>query len=210
MPFLSLKSLTGAAPPAALFAMAVVAFASARLAAAESPEWAHCRDDSGESQTQAIDACTSLLQASANASSRSFVLALRGRHYYLAEKYDQAIADFDTAIGVDPDLPQPIHYRGLSYAAKGDLDRAIADFSRVIALDPGFAPAWFRRGVAYYGKNDFDHAIADFDESIARDSADGMSYHYRGLSRSRRGEPVLAIADYNEVIKRDARDAVAL
>jgi tetratricopeptide (TPR) repeat protein len=186
MPFFSPKPLIGPAPLAALLAMAIVALAPAKPAAAESPEWVHCRDDSGSSQAQAIDACTSLLQASANASSRSFVLALRGRHYYLAKMYEQAIADFDTAIGLDPDLPQPVHYRGLSYAAKGDLDRAITDFSRVIALDPGFAPAYFRRGLAYYGKNDFDHAIADFDQSIARDSADGMSYHYRGLSHSRR------------------------
>jgi TonB family protein len=210
MPFFSPKPLIGPAPLAALLAMAIVALAPAKPAAAESPEWVHCRDDSGSSQAQAIDACTSLLQASANASSRSFVLALRGRHYYLAKMYEQAIADFDTAIGLDPDLPQPVHYRGLSYAAKGDLDRAITDFSRVIALDPGFAPAYFRRGLAYYGKNDFDHAIADFGQSIARDSADGMSYHYRGLSHSRRGEPVLAIADYNQVIKRDAKDVRAL
>lgn len=209
MPLFFPKPLTSLRPRAGLLAMVLFAFVLAKAGAAESPEWTRCRDVSGISQAQAIDACTSLLQASTNASSRSFVLALRGRQYYLAEKYDQAIADFDAAIGVDPDLPQPLHYRGLSYAAKGDLDRAIADFTKVIALEPGFAPAWFRRGLAYYGKNDFDHAIADFDQSIARDPADGLSYHYRGLSHSKRNEPGPAIADFNEVIKRDARDALA-
>jgi TonB family protein len=209
MPLFSRKPPTSLSPLAVLLAMMLLALAPARVRAAESPEWQHCRGDSGVSPVHAIDACTSLLQASTNASSRSFVLALRGRQYYLAQRYDQAIADLDAAIGLDPDLPQPLHYRGLSYAAKGDLDRAVADFTKVIALEPGFSPAWFRRGLAYYGKSDFDHAIADFDQSIARDPADGMSYHYRGLSRSKRGEPELAIADFNEVIKRDARDALA-
>ncbi len=209
MPLFSRKPITGLALPAALLAMVLLALAPAKVTAAESPEWEHCRGASGISQAEAIDACTSLLQASTNAPSRSFVLALRGRQYYLAAKYDQAIADFDAAIGLDPELPQPTHYRGLSYAAKGDLDRAVADFTRVIALDPGFSPAWFRRGLAYYNRNDFDRAIGDFDQSIARDPADGMSYHYRGLSHSKRGEIDLAITDFNEVIKRDARDALA-
>jgi TonB family protein len=209
MPLFFPKSLTSLGPRAGLLALALLAFVPMKVGAAESAEWGQCRGTSDVSQAQAIDACTSLLQASTNASSRSFVLALRGRQYYLAQKYDQAIADLDAAIGLDPELPQPLHYRGLCYAAKGDLDRAVADFSKVIALEPGFSPAWFRRGLAYYGKNDFDHAIADFDQSIARDPADGVSYHYRGLSHSRRGEPELAIADFNEVIKRDARDALA-
>ncbi len=209
MTLISGKSFTGPLPLAGLLAIWLFALMPAKTIAAESPEWDRCRGGSGTSQAQAIDACTSLLQASTNAPSRSFVLALRGRQYYLAQKYDQAIADLDTAIGLDPDLPQPVHYRGLSYAAKGDLDHAVADFDRVIKLDPAFSAAYFRRGLAYYNKGEFDKAISDLDQAIARDPSDGTSYHYRGLSHGKRGEQELAIADYNEVIKRDAHDSLA-
>jgi TonB family protein len=210
MPLFSRKSFADLRPLAALLAMALLALTPLRAIAADSPEWDRCRGDSGASQAQAIDACTLLLQASTNAPSRSFLLALRGRQYYLAGKYDQAIGDLDTAIGLDSELPQPVHYRGLSYAAKGDLDHAIADFSRVIKLDPAFSAAYFRRGLAYYNKGEFDKAISDLDQAIARDPADPTTYHYRGLSHFKRGEQALAIADYNEVIKRDAKDSLAL
>src|SRR5579859_602426 len=139
MPFVSRKPFADLLPFAAMLAATLLAFAPVRVVAAESPAWDRCRDGSGASQVQAIDTCTLLLQAATNPPSRSFVLALRGRQYYLAEKYDSAIADLDAAIGLDPELPQPVHYRGLSYAAKGDFDHAIADFSRVIKLDPAFS-----------------------------------------------------------------------
>jgi TonB family protein len=209
MPLVSRKSFVDLMPLAAWLALTMLIFAPPRAVAAGAPEWDRCRGDSAASQTEAIDACTALLQASTNAPSRSFLLALRGRQYYLAQKYDSAITDLDAAIGLDPDLPQPVHYRGLSYAAKGDFDRAIADFSRVIKLDPAFSAAYFRRGLAYYNKGAFDNAIADLDMAIARDPSDSTSYHYRGLSHGKRGEQQLAIADYNEVIKRDGKDALA-
>jgi TonB family protein len=209
MPLVSRKSFADLLPLAAFLAMVLIALSPAAANAADSPEWDRCRDGSGASQAQAIEACTSLLQVSTNAPSRSFLLALRGRQYYLAQKYDLAIVDLDAAIALDGELPQPFHYRGLSCAAKGDFDRAIADFSRVIKLDPSFSAAYFRRGLAYYNKGDFDKAIADLGTAIARDPTDATSYHYRGLSHGKRGEQQLAIADYNEVIKRDGKDALA-
>jgi len=187
----------------------LAALAANPLAAAESRQWALCRGADGVTRAEAIAACSALLQEPAKAN-RAMVLGLRGRQYYLAEHYDAAIADFDAAIALNGELPQPVHYRGLALAAKGETDRAIADFSRVIALDPSFSAAYFRRGLAYYSKNDFDHAVADFDHAIARDSTDGMSYHYRGLSHLKRGEAQLAISDFSEVIKHNANDALAL
>jgi TonB family protein len=189
-------------------------FVSSQPAAAKSLEWARCSGAPGVAPAEAIDGCTSLLNTplvnqATNPQGRSFVLALRGPQYYLAQKFDQAITDFDAAIQLDPERAQPMHYRGLVYAAEGDLDRAISDFSRVISREPAFEPAYFRRGLAWYTKNDFEHAIADFDSAVSRDPTDELSFHYRGLSHSKKGETELAIADFNAALKLNPKDALA-
>jgi tetratricopeptide (TPR) repeat protein len=53
------------------------------------------------------------------------------------ERYDQALADYDRAIELDPDLDWVIADRGDTFRAMGRYDEALADFNRAIELDPG-------------------------------------------------------------------------
>jgi tetratricopeptide (TPR) repeat protein len=48
-------------------------------------------------------------------------------------KHDEAIADYDKAIALDPSFALAYSNRGLAYAKKGDVDRAIADYDKAIA-----------------------------------------------------------------------------
>ena len=81
-------------------------------------------------------------------------------------KYDDAIADFDKAIALDPNDAAAYGNRGNAYYSKGEVDRAIADFDKVIALDPNDAIAYDNRGVAYEKKGDKEKAIADFRKAL--------------------------------------------
>ncbi len=51
-------------------------------------------------------------------------------------KYDDAIADYDKAIALDPNVALAYTNRGGAYYRKGAFDRAIADHSRAVAV-PG-------------------------------------------------------------------------
>ena len=75
---------------------------------------AQCRGQGGTSHQDALAACTALLKAAETPPQmRATILFTRGRHAYLLEDHGKAIADFDQAIKLQPDLPQPYHYRGL-------------------------------------------------------------------------------------------------
>ena len=51
-------------------------------------------------------------------------------------KYDDAIADYDKAIALDPNDAGAYTNRGVAYGRKGDKDQAIADFRKVLEINP--------------------------------------------------------------------------
>ena len=57
---------------------------------------------------------------------------------FMAENmnYDQAIADFDRALSLAPNVAPLHYYRGLAWHKKNELKRAIADYDKAIELDP--------------------------------------------------------------------------
>src|SRR5262245_46761315 len=61
-------------------------------------------------------------------------------------EFDQAIGEFDKAIGINPRLAAAWTGRGQAYFLKGDIERAIADFETAIKLDPRQSDAYFGCG----------------------------------------------------------------
>ena len=82
---------------------------------------------------------------------------------------DGAIADFDSAIELDPKSPDAYNNRGDARRARGDQNGAIVDYSRAIALDPKFAAAYNNRAIAEKAAGDTRSALADFNRAIALD-----------------------------------------
>ncbi len=87
-------------------------------------------------------------------------------------KYDDAIADYDKAIALNPNDATAYTNRGVAYGSKGAFDWAIADHSRAIALDPKYALAYTNRGLAHKKNGEVDRAIADFSKVLEIDSSD--------------------------------------
>src|SRR5271157_2444081 len=63
----------------------------------------------------------------------------RGLAYNKVGQYDLAIADFDEAIHLNPNLAAVFDDRGVAYYNKGEYDHAIADYNEAIRLNPDFA-----------------------------------------------------------------------
>jgi len=51
-------------------------------------------------------------------------------------QYDQAIANFDKAIEINPRYAEAYNNRGIAYTKKGQYDKAISDYNKAIELDP--------------------------------------------------------------------------
>lgn len=65
----------------------------------------------------------------------------RGDAYCGKGDYDQAIADYNEAIRLDPDDALTYIGRGDVYYSKGDYDRAVADYDTAVQIDPAYDEA---------------------------------------------------------------------
>ena len=133
----------------------------------------------------------------------------RGSAYINVGEYDDAIADYDRAIALDPNYAAAYNNRGVARAHKGDYDSAIADYDRTIALDPNYAAAYDNRGTVKAHKGDYDGAIADYDRAIALDPDYAAAYDNRGTAKAHKSDYDGAIADYDRAIALDPNDTAA-
>lgn len=72
----------------------------------------------------------------------------QGSDHYAKGDYEQALRDFNEAIGLDTKSASAFNGRGASYFAKGGYDRAIQDYNEAIRLDSKTPRALLNRGIA--------------------------------------------------------------
>jgi tetratricopeptide (TPR) repeat protein len=121
--------------------------------------------------------------------------------------FDGAIADFDSAINLDPNGADSFNGRGAALRAKGELDRAKADFSYAIKLDRTHMGAYYNRGLVEVGKGELDPAVADFTAALRLDSDFIDGYEGRAEAFLAKTDPEHAIADLDQAIRRDPNRA---
>ncbi len=63
-------------------------------------------------------------------------LIARGSAYARGDQVDRAFADYDTALRLDPALPDIFNARGELWRRKGDRPHALADFGAALKLNP--------------------------------------------------------------------------
>jgi tetratricopeptide (TPR) repeat protein len=89
-----------------------------------------------------------------------FKLAVnRGLEWYKQREYDRAIAEYNYAIGLDPNYATPYTSRGNCWLAKKECDRAIDDYTQAIRLDPNNTEGiddYMNRALAYNAKGGRD------------------------------------------------------
>jgi tetratricopeptide (TPR) repeat protein len=126
-----------------------------------------------------------------------------------AKAFNQAIADYDEAIRLNPKDAAVYINRGNAWYAKQEYDQAFADYNEAIRLDPKNAIAYRNRGDVWYVKQAYDQAFADYNEAIRLDPKDAMAYSNRGVVWDVRKAYDQAFADYNEAIRLDPKNALA-
>jgi tetratricopeptide (TPR) repeat protein len=134
---------------------------------------------------------------------RADVYYYRGLAYYLKAGtggIDQAIADFDHVIQINPASAKAYYYRGFFYLKKAMYDRAIANFDEALQRKTDFAEAFNNRGAAYSKTGQQDRAIADFNEAIKLQHS-FIAYNNRGNYYSGLGRYDAALNDYKESIR---------
>lgn len=85
----------------------------------------------------------------------------RGVDYLSANKFDEAIKEFNRVIEIDPGSGIAYSYRGFLYAKEGELVKAVFDYNKAIEINPNSAKAYGNRAVIYYDMKEYDKAWID-------------------------------------------------
>jgi tetratricopeptide (TPR) repeat protein/beta-lactamase regulating signal transducer with metallopeptidase domain len=132
----------------------------------------------------------------------------RGVSCFKKGQIEDAIADFDKAIDLDPGKAVAYVARGSAYYELDQLDNAISDYSKAIEINPDFAVAYQNRGSVYYRLGQLDNAICDYDKAIEINPDFAVAYHDRGSVYHSQGRSRDAISDYSKTLELNPEDAV--
>lgn len=88
----------------------------------------------------------------ANYTNRAIILSNQG-------DFSRAIANFNKALELNPELVEAYLGRGVARDKQDDLDGALADYDQVIALNENFPVVYFNRALVYKKKGDLKEAI---------------------------------------------------
>lgn len=117
------------------------------------------------------------------------------------EKLDEALADCNRAIDLDPSNAPAWLTRGALYSTKKDYDHSITDFDKAIELNPDYPLAYTNRGFAWEEKKNYRNGLKDFSRAVELDpnfaiAYNGLGNHYYNLKDFSR-----AVENYSSAIK---------
>jgi tetratricopeptide (TPR) repeat protein len=122
---------------------------------------------------------------------------------------DQATADVDRAIGLDPNNASAYLGRGMIERVTAKLKEAVTDLDRSITLNPKDSTAFTERGEAYIGLKQLDKAVVDFDQAIVLNQANEVARATRGLALLLKGSSAEGLVDIKNVLDRNPNNQIA-
>jgi tetratricopeptide (TPR) repeat protein len=119
----------------------------------------------------------------------------RGASRFEKSNHDQAVADYNRAVALDPTDPDAFFFRGVVRQDAHEENDALSDYDHAIALNAKHAEALANRGIIRSERGDHAGAIADYDRVIALLPSDVSAYDARSIFKRRQGDDVGAKAD---------------
>jgi len=129
------------------------------------------------------------------------VLNSRGMAQEGVENFEQAEADYNKAIEINPEYANAYNNRGNIKAKQADYKGAIEDYNRAIELNSQFVEAYCNRGIAKENLGDHYEAMEDFDRAIELNSEYIDGYLRRGILKQDSGDYAGAIRDFDRAIE---------
>jgi len=165
-----------------------------------------CLDAAARYDAAAAQQLCALALQDAGLSKADRAAALLGRGMAADFRHDgkAALADYDQAIQLQPDLSAAYVMRGLLAAAQGDDTSAIADFSTVIKLRPDETTGYRDRAQRYLARHDWSAALTDLDKLVALSPQEADMLFLRGYAHEQLGHQAAAQADYTAARSLDA------
>jgi tetratricopeptide (TPR) repeat protein len=135
--------------------------------------------------------------------------AAHGQALARSGKTEQALAEFDKAIAIDPHCAEGLYNRGLLYQGEKQHQLAIDDFTSANGLTPQRAEPLLGRAISYLAIDKVKEATADLDEAAQADPHNAQIWTTRGVAYERLGDKAKAAASYGHAINISPKDEAA-
>jgi tetratricopeptide (TPR) repeat protein len=102
--------------------------------------------------------------------------------------YDQAIAEYNQALLIEPNKVSAYNNRGVAYWGKGLHKKALADWTQALRLDPNLAAGYANMGSYQMYEANYGEAINSFNHALNLDPKMAQGYVLRALAFYYQGE----------------------
>lgn len=135
--------------------------------------------------------------------------ATRAQALAKSGKTEEALAEFDKAIAIDPHHAEALYNRGLLYQRERQHRLAVDDFTSANGLTPQRAEPLLARAISYLAMDKFKEAATDLDEAVQADPQNALAWTTRGQAYERLGDKDKAKASYGRALAIRPRDDAA-
>jgi Tfp pilus assembly protein PilF len=133
----------------------------------------------------------------------------RGQALAKSGKTEEALAEFDRALALDPYNVQALHGRGLIYQGEKKHQQAIEDFTAANGLKPQQVEPLLARANSYLALDKAREAASDLDEAVLADPNSAQAWAARGVTYERLGDKAKASASYGRALALRPKDDAA-
>jgi tetratricopeptide (TPR) repeat protein len=134
---------------------------------------------------------------------------VRGQAYAESRRDAAALADFSTAVKLEPQCASHRMARGIFQFRRGNCREALQDFQEAARLNPKDASACNQSGMARLVIGDVKPALEDFNKAIELDPKLAQAYVSRSMAWLKMDRRTDAMADLDRAIELDPNDAAA-
>jgi len=125
----------------------------------------------------------------------------KGNKEHEVGRYKEAIACFDRALAINPNVAPVWRDKGAALSRSGAAAEASASYTKSLELNPFDAITWFDKGTTLKRMGRTSEAVECFDRSIAIDRTDPDVWVNRGLALESLGRVKDALECYDTALK---------
>ena len=114
---------------------------------------------------------------------------------------DSAIAHYQEALEIKPDLAGAHNDLGNALAGRGQVDLAVAHYRQALKIKPDFAEAHNDLGKALAGRGEVDSAIAHYQKALEIKPDNELAYNNLGVALAGRGQVDAAMACFRKALE---------
>jgi tetratricopeptide (TPR) repeat protein len=132
-----------------------------------------------------------------------------GMAYLNRGMLEEAAAQFEKAIALDPTDHKGYYNLGLVYHQKGDLTKALEYFKRSVTLNPKSVKAHYNLATIYLQQRDWDLAIGHYFKVTELDPEIAMAHYNLGMAYAMQGKLIPAVSAWQKVLQLDPHNQMA-